>query len=36
LLAGSARSRVTYLFGRKFATVIACTGSYQRSNLKAD
>jgi hypothetical protein len=36
LLAGSARSRATYLFCRKFATVVACTCSYQRSNLKAD
>jgi hypothetical protein len=36
LLTGSARSHVTYLFCRKFATVVACTRSYQRSNLKVD
>jgi len=36
LLAGSARNRVTYLFCRKFATVVASTCSDQRSNLKAD
>ena len=36
LLSRSACSRVTCLFYRKFATLVACTCSDQRMNLKAD